>query len=241
MHATPGAPNDPAQPEIHVLINEWMADNTSTLADPADGQFEDWFELYNAGTNTIDLGGCWLTDNLTNAFQFRVPTGYVMPPGGFLLVWADGEPGQNSPTNADLHAGFKLAADGEAIGLFSATGTLIDAVVFGTQTNDVARGRFPSGGNEIRFLDRPTPGVGNGGIAFPAPHITAVAQVADGVVSLTWESTPGRRYQVEFKSILDEPAWTRLSAPVTAVDETVTIVDTIMPRTLRFYRVVRIE
>ena len=26
-----------------------MASNTRTLADPADGDFDDWFELYNPG------------------------------------------------------------------------------------------------------------------------------------------------------------------------------------------------
>ena len=54
---TPNATNDPAIAPIEVRINEWMADNRATLADPADGDYEDWFELYNPGTNTVDLGG----------------------------------------------------------------------------------------------------------------------------------------------------------------------------------------
>ncbi|HXJ74985.1 MAG TPA: CotH kinase family protein, partial [Candidatus Dormibacteraeota bacterium] len=32
-----------------VFINEWMAENTSFIADPADGLYDDWFELYNPG------------------------------------------------------------------------------------------------------------------------------------------------------------------------------------------------
>lgn len=44
---TPGATNSSVSPPLNVFINEWMADNTFTLADPADGGFEDWFELYN--------------------------------------------------------------------------------------------------------------------------------------------------------------------------------------------------
>src|ERR1039458_2493759 len=88
-----------------------MADNTRTLADPADNDFEDWFEIYNPGTNIVDLGGYYLTDNLANKFQFLVPnTGhYLIPPGGFLLVWADNETGQNNTNRADLHANFALS------------------------------------------------------------------------------------------------------------------------------------
>ncbi|HSR87832.1 MAG TPA: CotH kinase family protein, partial [Pontiella sp.] len=56
-----------------VVINEWMADNDTTLADPADGDYEDWFELYNPGTGTVDLGGCYLTDELTEPFEYQIP------------------------------------------------------------------------------------------------------------------------------------------------------------------------
>ena len=240
-HATPGGPNDPAWPEFRVVINEWMADNTSTLADPADGQFEDWFELLNPGTETVDLGGCWLTDNLTNALQFRVPAGYVIPPGGRLLVWADGESGQNRSTNADLHVSFKLGAEGEAIGFFDPAGTVIDAVSFGVQTNDVAQGRWPDGGDTIAYLATPTPRLSNGRDPILSPTILAVEPLADGRVSITWATIPGRRYQVEFKSVLEEPAWTPLAAPLTATDETVTQVDRVQPHPHRFYRVIRVE
>jgi hypothetical protein len=66
---TPGASN--SFRTVNVFINEWMAANTNTApADPADGT-EDWFELYNAGTEAIDLGGYWLTDNLNNTWVTR--------------------------------------------------------------------------------------------------------------------------------------------------------------------------
>ncbi len=44
-------------PLLPIVINEWLADNTHTLADPADSGFEDWFELYNPRTNAVDIGG----------------------------------------------------------------------------------------------------------------------------------------------------------------------------------------
>src|SRR5262249_33637750 len=63
---TPGATNNPAYPPITVSINEWMADNLTTLANPVGGDFDDWFELYNPGTNTVELAGYYLSDTLTN-------------------------------------------------------------------------------------------------------------------------------------------------------------------------------
>jgi hypothetical protein len=162
-HITPGATNNAASPPLTVFINEWMADNTSTIADPADHDFEDWFEIYNPGTNTVDLGGYYLTDNLTNKFQYLVPNNghYVIPPAGFLLVWADNEPEQNTNTRPDLHTSFALSKSGEAIGIFAADGTQIDAVTFGPQTSDVSQGRFLDGSPNIVSFSIPTPGAPN--------------------------------------------------------------------------------
>ncbi|WP_205880830.1 lamin tail domain-containing protein [Limisphaera ngatamarikiensis] len=170
---SPGASNSPAALPVPVFINEWMADNASTLADPADGQYEDWFELYNAGDLPVDLGGYYLTDNLTNRFQFRIPDNgqYVIPPGGYLLVWADNEPGQNRSDRPDLHVSFALSKAGEAIGLYGPDGTLVDAITFGPQTTDVSEGRFPDGsGNVVRFRE-PTPRTANRWIVTNRPPV----------------------------------------------------------------------
>ena len=160
---TPGATNSAASPPLTVFINEWMADNALTLADPADNDPEDWFEIYNPGATTVDLGGFYLTDNLTNKFQFLVPDNghYRIPPGGFLLVWADNETGQNSTNLPDLHAGFALSKAGDAIGIFAADGTRIDSVTFGAQTTDVSEGRFQDGQPGIYSMTLPTPGQPN--------------------------------------------------------------------------------
>jgi hypothetical protein len=173
--ATPRAANTNTSPPLTVFINEWMADNAATLADPADNQFEDWFELYNPGVATVDLGGYWLTDNLTNKFQFQIPNNghYTIPPGGYLLVWADSETGQNNTNRADLHASFALSKGGEAIGLFASDGTTIDAVTFGAQTTDVSQGRFPNGAANVFSMPTPTPRAGNV-IPNTAPVLAAI-------------------------------------------------------------------
>jgi hypothetical protein len=152
--APPSAPNS-------VVINEWMASNTRTLADPADMHYEDWFELYNAGDQTVDLSRFTLTDNLTNTTKFTIPSGTFIAPGGFLLVWADEDTGQ-AGTSTDLHANFKLNQNGESIGLFSPQGREVDQISFGVQINDVSEGRWPDGHpTNLCAMSTPTPRASN--------------------------------------------------------------------------------
>jgi hypothetical protein len=56
-NSTPGRANNNASAPVTVFINEWMASNRSTITDPSDGDFDDWFELYNPNANPIDLSG----------------------------------------------------------------------------------------------------------------------------------------------------------------------------------------
>ena len=160
-YPTPGLSNNAASPPLNVLINEWMADNRTTLADPADNGFHDWFELYNPDDTAADLSGFYLGQGTTNMTRFRIPDGCTIPPHGFLLVWADDQSSQNGTNWTDLHVNFKLSKDGEAIGLFAADGTVIDFVSFGPQTADVSQGRFPDGSACIVALTKPTPGADN--------------------------------------------------------------------------------
>ncbi|MBN1507499.1 MAG: CotH kinase family protein, partial [Sedimentisphaerales bacterium] len=158
-----------SEPDISVVINEILAANGTAGHDPQ-YEYDDWIELYNAGDNPVDLAGCYLTDDLAvpTKWQFltNAPTVTTVAPGGYLLIWADGE-----TTAAGLHAGFRLSDDGEQIGLFAPDGTtLIDGFSFGKQTLDISYGRYPDGGPDLRLLVPPTPG---------APNITAYEGVTE--------------------------------------------------------------
>jgi hypothetical protein len=146
---------------IILFINEFMADNATTVQDPDEaGEYPDWVELYNPGPFAVDLGGMYLTDDLTKPTLSPIPTGVSIDAGETLVFWADGEPGQGP-----LHANFKLSKGGEAIGLFDTAEfnhAAIDAIVFAAQTTDVSEGRWPDGAGCRSFFDAPTPGVSNG-------------------------------------------------------------------------------
>jgi hypothetical protein len=157
---TPSGTNDNVAPPIVAYINEWMAANTSSLLNTNNGnRFDDWIELYNPGATPANLAGYFLTDNLANKTQFEIPPGYVIPPHGFLLVWADNRPNLNTNTDSALHVNFALSQDGDSIGLFASDGTAIDTVDFRTepQFNNISEGRFPDGPTTNYFLATPTP------------------------------------------------------------------------------------
>ncbi|MGC8743825.1 MAG: lamin tail domain-containing protein [Verrucomicrobiia bacterium] len=160
-YATPSITNNPAKEPVVVFINEWMASNTRTIANPVTGAFDDWFELYNPGNSAVDLSGYYLTDDATNKFKYRIPNGYYVPAKGFLVIWADNTPSLNRPELNELHVNFRLSKNGSDIALFTPDGWLIDMVTFGVQTSDATEGRYPDGAAFITQLSMPTPGTPN--------------------------------------------------------------------------------
>ena len=215
--ATPAAFNTNTAAPISILINEWMADNSHTLTDPAGGKFDDWFELYNYGTNTVDLGGYYLTGTLTNKTKFLVPNThqYLVPPHGFCVVWADNNSASNSLTRPELHVNFKLSKAGEAIGLFTADGTTIDALTFGPQTTDQSQGRFPDGAQNFFFMPTPTPQTNNV-IPNTAPGLASISNQSVHVgqtVQFTAVATDAESaYQSLTFSLTNAPAGASINA-----------------------------
>ena len=240
---TPGAANDNTVAPLPVLINEWMAANTTFVTDPADGDFDDWFELYNPNDVAVDLTDYSLSDVLTvGGARWSIPSGTTIPARGFLLVWADNETGQNATNRADLHAGFQLRQAGEAIGLFAPNGTVVDSVTFGNQTNNISQGRWRDGAQDLYFMPSPTPRAANV-IPFTPPgdiEILSAAFNGTGQFVITWSAEPGISYRVQFKDDLGA-AWQNLSN-VEAVGATASVTDSLATSPpQRFYRIQRIS
>jgi len=159
---TPGASNGTGEAPMAVfVINEFMASNDTTYADEM-GEFDDWIEIYNAGNIPGDIGGMWVTDDLTALMTSQIPDTdpdlTTINPGEYLILWADKEEEQGILHLDDV----KLSGDGEDIGLTAADGTtLVDSYTFGAQTTDVSEGRLPDAGETWEFFEVPTPGATN--------------------------------------------------------------------------------
>lgn len=141
-----------------VVINELMASNASTIADPQ-GHYDDWIELWNLSDEPVDLTGKYLSDNPNNPRKWKFPEGTVIPADDYLIVWAD----EDGPDTPGLHANFKLSASGEEVFLLdtdASNNAILDAVTFGAQTTDRSYGRNPHEPAVFAPMT-PTPGAPN--------------------------------------------------------------------------------
>jgi hypothetical protein len=121
-----------------VRINEFSATGT------------DFIELFNSSSQTIDLSGCWLSDEDDTLNKFQMPLGTVIPARGFISFTG---------------FGFGLQDAGEFIFFTNPDFTrVIDAVEFGPQTNGVSTGRYPNGAPSFHQLASPTSGASNNGL-----------------------------------------------------------------------------
>ncbi len=141
-----------------VVINEFMASNLSTIADPQ-GEFEDWIELRNLTSSPVDLTGRYLSDEPGNPRKWALPNGTTIPADGYLLVWAD----EDTLAVPGLHASFKLSGSGEQIYLNDTDANfnaVLDTIAFGAQATDVSYGRSAADMN-VWVPMTPTPNAAN--------------------------------------------------------------------------------
>lgn len=138
-----------------VFINEVMPSNTAACADPF-GEFDDWIELYNTGSEDLDLGGYSLSDDPLVPMKGPIAAGVVVPAGGFTLLWLDDQ------VQGLDHFAFKLDAQGEQIALYAPDGAEVDSLTFGEATTDVSFARAPDATGDFISCSTPTCGASNG-------------------------------------------------------------------------------
>jgi len=137
-----------------IIINEIMSSNQETIKDE-DSDFNDWLELKNIGEEAVNLSGYYLTDNTDEltSWQFDLNKDFIIPPGGYLLIWADDEPDEGK-----LHTNFKLSSSGEMIILTEPDGvSIVNQVKFPQIMTDVSYGRKASKKSGWVYFIFPTP------------------------------------------------------------------------------------
>ena len=72
-----------------LVINEGSNKNFNSILDE-DDQSEDWIEIYNSGTTTVNLEGFSLTDDELDLQKWTF-TDYEIQPGEFLIVFCSGK------------------------------------------------------------------------------------------------------------------------------------------------------
>ena len=107
-----------AQSMSDMKLNEILVTNTNDFVDDF-GHKGGWIELFNSSYGTVNIGGCYLTNDPANLTKYRIPSGDVLTrikPRQHILFWAD-----NQPHRGTFHINFTLE-ESEEILLVSSDG-----------------------------------------------------------------------------------------------------------------------
>ena len=104
--------------EITAEITEVMFSNRTSIRDSY-GDFSDWIEFENTGSDICSLEGFWLSDDSEYLMKWRFPD-VSLKPGERLIVFCSG----HESIGSELHTGFSLARENEALYFSYPSGTV---------------------------------------------------------------------------------------------------------------------
>ncbi len=115
----------------------------------------DWVELYNTTCRDINVEGMYLSDDEKKPQKYQITrssqVSTVIPAHGYLIIWCD----KLEPAS-QLHAPFKLAAEGGIVMLSAADGSWTDRLSYGAMKGDESVGRYPDGSPNVITMNIPT-------------------------------------------------------------------------------------
>ena len=143
-----------AQGVTPVRINEVSAANNIYVNDLF--KRNDWVELYNTTNTPIDVEGMYLSDNAKKPTKYQITKGdtqssTVILPHGYLVIWCD----KLEPAS-QLHASFKLSAEGGDVLLTAADESWTDKLTYTAHNGDQTVGRYPDGSSQLYVMNTPT-------------------------------------------------------------------------------------
>jgi hypothetical protein len=190
---TPDASNSVAAslpPFPPLWINEVEPDNLTGITNSA-GQHASWVELFNPTTNTLALTNLYLSGNYSNLTNWVFPSGAVIGPGQFLVIFTDGQ--TNLSTLSQLHAGFALSGSNGSVALsrvFDGQPQVLDYVNYTNLPPNWSYGSLPDGQSFVRVpFYSPTPGASNSNSG--TPPASFIAYSGDGsIYTQNFDSLP---------------------------------------------------
>lgn len=119
-----------------IVINEFYAYSS-----------EDWIELYNPNSQTINISGWTLDDANTSSDMHEFPENAQISANSFIIA----------------NVGTRLNKNGDTITLYDNDANLIDEITYYSTTDGVSKGRHPDGGDWYECLE-PSKGLSNIGV-----------------------------------------------------------------------------
>jgi hypothetical protein len=188
-----------AQGITPVRINEVSAANSIYV-----NEFfkrNDWVELYNTTDQDIDVEGMYLSDNPDKPQKYQISKAdgisTLIPAHGYLVIWCD----KLAPLS-QLHAPFKLDAEGDELLLTAADGSWTDRFTYIAMKGDETIGRYPDGSNNVITMNVPTIAKAN----IIGSYATAVGQPdAVGISDITAQQTLQQIYNLKGQAVSGTP------------------------------------
>lgn len=165
-----------AQSQNDIRINEFLVHNTDDFEDDF-GHKGGWIELFNSSYGTVNIGGCFLTNDPSNLTKYVIPKGDILTsisPRQHVLFWAD-----NQPFRGTFHINFTLEDSDEIIFVASDGKTIIDRVKIPHDKLDtnISYGRLTDGVGDLtgndgwQILERTSPSTNNAGVNEVSPSM----------------------------------------------------------------------
>jgi len=144
-----------AQSVYDLRINEVMLFNRTNYIDSY-GERSAWVEIVNTGYNSVNVAGCFLTNDISNPTKYRIPSAdpiTFIPQQQYLVFFADGK-----SVHGTLHLNFTLDSINRFVALIAPDGrTLIDSVTIPVIGIDKSFVRLPNGKGEWQISELATP------------------------------------------------------------------------------------
>ncbi len=225
ISGTPGSAAEPQPYLAPILVHE-------ALTRPEGASPRDTIELYNPTDEPVDLGGWWLSDDLSTPAKFSIPRGTIVAAHGYVTF-------DETQFNQGAKA-FGLGADGDEIWLFSGDpdgnltgyvhghrfGAAEEGVSFGRQVTSDGKGHFvaqvatslgranvgPQVGpvviNELRYKPSPHPDPGQ----IAGEDFIELVNASPHAVALSDPLAPSEAWRIRGGLSFDFPPGSNLAA-----------------------------
>lgn len=146
-----------ATAHAELIINELMQSNIDCIMDDLKEFPDSWVELYNAGSESVNLSDYALSVSPKEKKAYKLPSRTVSP-GQYVVVYCDKE-------EKDLHASFRLESGKDGELYLWKNGTIIEQYTGMKKmpAPNVAYGRETDGADTWGYQLTPTPGRSNCG------------------------------------------------------------------------------
>ncbi len=133
IHGSPGE-EDPTPPSPNIFVNEVLSHTDLPQIDA--------IEIYNPGSEAVDISGWYLSDDLSDPKKYRIPETTIIAAGGYLFFTET-----QFAAEAQGEASFRFSSHGESAWLISANldGSLTGythGFEFGASASGVSFGRY---------------------------------------------------------------------------------------------------